>query len=482
MARGVITQKNFIMEKKAKIIATLGPAIYSENKLKQLINLGVDAFRINFSHNTNGISKIVYKIRKIEKIIKKKISLIADLQGVKLRVGKIKKENQKIIFNQNYIFDTKNELGNNKRITFPYPKILKKLKKGNKILIDDGKFTFVVIKRTGNSVTTICKSQNCYMKSSKSVHVQNLEIPFNKLTSKDKKDIKSAIKLGCNWIALSYIQNEKLILETRKLIKSDVGIISKIENKHALKNITKIIKATDSIMIARGDLAIDIGHSEVPKVQLSLIKKCSQFSKSVIVATQMLESMIENNTATRAEINDIATAIFQGADAVMLSAETAIGKFPTLAVSTMAKTISSTEKYKKEHIEDFKNLIISNKDPVKSILLSVKDIAYNSNVKAIIVFSNSGKSAKLVSAMRPAAKILTISPNINVSRQVSLLWGVQSINSRDANNWKDMMSISKEIIKKLKFIKKNDFVVITAGLPFGKSGMTNMIRLYKVEA
>ena len=470
------------MEKKAKIITTLGPAIYSKTKLKQLVNLGVDAFRINFSHNTNGINKIVSLIRKIERSSNKKISLIADLQGVKLRVGKIKNESQKIKFNQKYVFDNKNELGNNNRIRFPYPKILKKLKKGNKILIDDGKFSFIVTKKSVNSVTTVCKSQNCFMKSNKSVHIQNLDIAFNKLTKKDKKDIKTAIKLGCNWIALSYIQNEKLIYEARKLIKKDMGIISKIENKHALKNITKIIKATDSIMIARGDLAIDIGHSEVPKVQLSLIKKCSQFSKSVIVATQMLESMIENNTATRAEINDIATAIFQGADTVMLSAEAAIGKFPSQAVSTMTETIVSTEKYKKEHIEDFKNSIISNRDPVKSILLSVKDIAYNTDVKAIIVFSNSGKSAKLVSAMRPAAKIITISPNINVSRQVSLLWGVQSVNSRDANGWKDMMSISKEIIKKLKFIKKNDFVVITAGLPFGKAGMTNMIRLYKVGA
>ena len=468
------------MEKKAKIIATLGPAIYNEYKLKQLVALGVDAFRINFSHNTSDISKVVSRIRKIEKNTNKKISLIADLQGVKLRVGKINNENQKIKFNQKYIFDNKNILGDDKRITFAYPKILQKLKKGNKILIDDGKFVFIVVKKIGSSVTTICKSQNCYMKSNKSVHVKNIDIAFNKLTSKDKKDIKTANKLGCNWIALSYIQNEKLIHEARKLIKSDVGIISKIENKHALKNIIKIIKATDSIMIARGDLAIDVGHSEVPKIQLSLIKKCSQFSKSVIVATQMLESMIENNTATRAEINDIATAIYQGADTVMLSAEAAVGKFPSQAVSTMAKTIVSAEKYKKEHIEDFKNSVIASKDPVKSILLSVKDIAYNSDVKAIIVFSNSGKSAKLVSAMRPAAKILTISPNINISRQVSLLWGVQSINSRDANGWTDMMSISKEIIKKIKFIKKNDFVVITAGLPFGKAGMTNMIRLYKV--
>jgi len=470
------------MEKKAKIIATLGPAIYNNAKLEQLVNLGVDAFRINFSHNTNGMSKIVSRIRRIEKLKNKKIALIADLQGVKLRVGQIKKDNQKIKYNQKYIFDNKKEIGDHSRVCFPHPKILKKLKKGNKILIDDGKFTFVVTSRKGLSVTTICKSQNCYLKSNKSIHIPNFDIVFNKLTSKDKRDIKTATKLGCNWIALSYLQNEKLILETRKLINKDMGIISKIENQDALKNIIKIIKATDSIMIARGDLAIDIGHSEVPKVQLSLIKKCSQFSKSVIVATQMLESMIENNTATRAEINDIATAIFQGADTVMLSAEAAIGKFPSQAVSTMTQTILSTEKYKRQHIEDFKNSIISNKDPVKSILLSVKDIAYNPDVKAIIVFSNSGKSAKLVSAMRPAAKIVTISPNINVCRQVSLLWGVQSINSRDASGWKDMMSISREIIKKLKFIKRNDFVVITAGLPFGKAGMTNMIRLYKVGA
>ena len=470
------------MEKKAKIIATLGPAIYSNTKIKQLVNLGVDAFRINFSHNTHGISKIIAKIRKIERFTNKKIALIADLQGVKLRVGELKNDNQRIKYNQKYIFDNKKEIGNHLRVNFPYPNILKRLKKGNKILIDDGKFVFVITGKKGLAVTTVCKSQNCFIKSNKSVHVPNFDIAFNKLTSKDKKDIKTAIKLGCNWIALSYLKNERLILEARKLIKKDMGIIAKIENKHALKNIISIIKATDSIMIARGDLAIDIGHSEVPKVQLSLIKKCSQFSKSVIVATQMLESMIENNTATRAEINDIATAIFQGADTVMLSAEAAIGKFPTQAVSTMAQTILSTEKYKKQHIEDFKNSIIPNKDPIKSILLSVKDIAYNPDVKAIIVFSNSGKSVKLVSAMRPAAKIFTISPNINVCRQVSLLWGVHSINSRDANGWKDMMSISKEIIKKLKFIKKNDFVVITAGLPFGRAGMTNMIRLYKVQS
>ena len=468
------------MEKKAKIIATLGPSIYNQSKLKKMVMYGVDAFRINFSHDTKGIDKTVSKIRKIEKMLNKKISLIADLQGIKLRIGKVINGNQKIKPNQKFIFDLKKEIGNENRVSFLYPKILKKLKKGNKILLDDGKYIFKIVKKNTNSVTTICKSNNCIIRDYKSVHIPNQEIKFDKLTLKDKRDINTAKKLGCNWIALSYIQNEKLVHQTRKLIKKDMGIISKIENKSALKNITKIINATDSIMIARGDLAIDIGHSEVPKVQLSLIKKCSKLSKSVIVATQMLESMIVNNTATRAEINDIATAVFQGADAVMLSAEAAIGKFPAQAVSIMSKTILSSEKYKKDHIEDFKSIINPKKDPIKSVLLSVKDIAYNPKVKAVIVFSNSGKSAKLVSAMRPSVQIITISPNINVSRQVSLLWGVQSINSRDASGWKDMMKISSEIIKRYKFIKKNDFVIITAGLPFGKADMTNMIRLYRV--
>ncbi len=469
------------MEKKAKIIATLGPSIYDEKKLRKLVDLGTDAFRINFSHNTSKIKKVVSKIRKIEKIKNKNISLIADLQGVKLRIGSFINSFQKIKLNQVFKFDTLKKNGDSTRVCFPYPKILNKIKKGSKILVDDGKFMFLVIKKNKNSIITKCKTVNCILENNKSVHITNIDIKFDYLTNKDKKDIKTAISLGCNWIALSYLQNEKLINQARKLIKKDMGIIAKIENKYALKNINKIIDTADSIMIARGDLAIDIGHSEVPKVQLSLIKKCSQFSKSVIVATQMLESMISNYTATRAEINDVATAIFQGADTVMLSAETAVGKHPDRSVKTMVKTIISTEKYKREHIEDFKNSIIANKDPVKSVLLSVKDMAYNPDIKGIIVFSNSGKSAKLVSAIRPAAKIITISPNINVCRQVSLLWGVKSINSRDANGWKDMMSISTEIIKKLKFIKKNDFVIITAGLPFGKAGMTNMIRLYKVR-
>ena len=468
------------MEKKAKIIATLGPAIHSENKLKAIVNAGVDAFRINFSHNISGISKIVTRIRKIEKILKKRIAVIADLQGVKLRIGKIDADEISIKHNQKFIFDSNKKIGNQNRVCFPYPIILKKLKPGNKILIDDGKFVFKVVKKIKNGVVTTCLSQNCKIRSNKSIHLQNFYMPFNNLTQKDKNDIKTAKKLGCNWIALSYIQNAKLIGEARKLINKDMGIICKIENKTALRNINEIINASDGIMIARGDLAIDVGHSDVPQIQLDLIKKCSKLSKPVIVATQMLESMIENATPTRAEINDIATAIFQGADVVMLSAETAIGKYPIETVKVMAKTVISTEKYKKQHIQDFKNKVDVKEDPRKSIVLSVKDLAYNPMVKAIIAFSNSGSTAKLVSTMRPSVKILTISPNINTCRLTSLLWGVHSINSRDAHGWKDMMNISKQIIKRDKSIKKNDYVIITAGLPFGHAKMTNMIRLYKV--
>ncbi len=468
------------MEKKAKIIATLGPAISSSNILKKIINLGVDAFRINFSHDVSEIKKSVNKIRKLEKKTSKRIAIIADLQGVKLRIGNFKNKNEIIKKNQTFTFDLNKKLGDNSRVNLPYPKLIKKIRKGNIVLIDDGKFAFKVTRANRKSIITKCLSQNFTINDKKSVHIKDISLPFNNLTNKDKSDIKIAKKIGCNWIALSYLQNAKLVHQARKLINKDVGIISKIENKLALKNINEIIKASDAIMIARGDLALEIGHSEVPKIQLGLIKKCNESSKSVIVATQMLESMIDNYTATRAEINDIATAIFQGADTVMLSAETAVGRYPYQSVKTMVKTIISTEKYKKEHIEDFKNSIDVKKDPIKSIVLSVKDLAYNPSVKAIIAFSNSGNTAKLVSAVRPRVKIITISPNINISRQMSLLWGVHSINSRDASGWKDMMNISREIIKKDKNIKKNDFVVITAGLPFGNAGMTNMIRLYKV--
>ena len=468
------------MIKKAKIIATLGPAIHDQKILKALVEKGVDAFRINFSHNVKGVQKIVSKIRKIEHYSKKRISIIADLQGVKLRIGKINANFINLKLNQKYTFDNSKKVGDQNRVCFPYPSILKKLKKGNKILLDDGKFSFKVIKKLSNGVLTVCQNSNCKISSNKSIHLQNFFIPFNNLTNKDKNDIKTAKKLGCNWIALSYIQNAKLIHQSRKLINNDMGIICKIENKTALKNIDEIVLAADAIMVARGDLAIDIGHSEVPQVQLDLIKKCSQYSKPVIVATQMLESMIENNTPTRAEINDVATAIFQGADVVMLSAETAVGKYPLQTVITMCETIISTEKYKKQNIEDFKNKVNINQDPRKSVVLSVKDLAYNPTVKAIIAFSNSGSTVKLVSTMRPSVKIITISPNINVSRLTSLYWGVESINSRDAHGWKDMMDISKQIIKMDKSIKKDDNVIITAGLPFGQAKMTNMIRFFKV--
>ena len=469
-----------MMEKKAKIIATLGPAIYSEKKLKKIIGLGVDAFRINFSHDITGLKQIIFRIRKLENKLSKRIAIIADLQGIKLRIGKISSSKLSIKHKQKFTFDINKRIGNNLRVCFPYPFIINKIKKGSKILLDDGKFIFKVIKKNKKSIVTRCQSTNCVLSSNKSVHVPNIKIPLNRLTKKDKKDIFIAQRMGCNWIALSYIQNSSLIKETRKLIKSDIGIISKIENKIAIKNIKEIINESDAIMIARGDLAIDIGHSEVPRVQLELIKKCAALSKPVIVATQMLESMIENASPTRAEINDIATAIFQGADVVMLSAETAIGKNPTQSVKTMSKTILSTEKYKKKHIDEFKSSIDAKKDTMKSIMLSVKDLAYNSSVKGIIAFSNSGKTAKIVSSMRPSVSIITISPNINVSRGVSLLWGIKSIKSRDARNWSDMIKISKGIIEKEKSINKKDHVIITAGLPFGKAKMTNMIRLYEV--
>jgi len=467
------------MDKKAKILATLGPSIFKKNIINQLIRSGVDGFRINFSHNLSGIEKIVKIIRDCEKLNAKPIAIVADLQGIKLRIGKILKNQASLKRGDTFNFDLNKKIGSQSRVYLPYPEIFKKIKKSNKILIDDGKFVFKIAKFSKNSIQTICQN-DCIIKNFKSIHIPGLEVDFDDLTAKDKKDISIAKKLGCNWIALSYVKNSKIIKQTRKLIPQDTGIIAKVENKSAIKNIKDIIQTSDAIMVARGDLAVEIGANEVPHVQLDIVKKCSELGKPVIIATQMLESMIENNKPTRAEINDIGTAVFQGTDVVMLSAETAVGKYPIQAVQAMKKTIVSTEKYKKENISLFKSKTKINNEPVKAIALAIKDIAYNIKVEAIIGFSVTGNTARLISAIRPSAKIITISPNINISRQLSLLWGVTSITNSDAKNWRQMMKISKQIIKSRKLTKVGGYAIITAGLPFGKSQMTNMIRLYQL--
>jgi len=467
------------MDKKAKILATLGPAIFKKNIINNLIRAGVDSFRINFSHNLTGIEKIVKIIRDCEKINSKPIAIVADLQGIKLRIGKIFGNQVSLKKGDTFNFDLNKKIGSQSRVYLPYPEIFKKIKKSNKILIDDGKFVFKITKLAKNSIQTVCQN-DFIIKNFKSIHIPGLEVDFDDLTVKDKRDITVAKKLGCNWIALSYVKNSKIIKQTRKLIPQDTGIIAKIENKSAIKNIKDIINTSDAIMVARGDLAVEIGANEVPHVQLDIVKKCSELGKPVIIATQMLESMIENNKPTRAEINDIGTAVFQGADVVMLSAETAVGKYPIQAVQAMKKTIVSTEKYKKENISLFKSKTKINNEPVKAIALAIKDIAYNIKVEAIIGFSVTGNTAKLISAIRPSAKIITISPHINISRQLSLLWGITSITNSDAKNWRQMMKISKEIIKSKKLTKIGGYAIITAGLPFGKSKMTNMIRLYQL--
>jgi pyruvate kinase len=467
------------MDKKAKILATLGPAIFKKNIINNLIRSGVDGFRINFSHNLTGIEKIVKIIRDCEKANTKPIAIVADLQGIKLRIGKIFGNQISLKRGDTFNFDLNKKIGSQSRVYLPYPEIFKKIKKSNKILIDDGKFVFKITKLAKNSIQTVCQN-DCIIKNFKSIHIPGLEVDFDNLTAKDKRDITVAKKLGCNWIALSYVKNSKIIKQTRKLIPQDTGIIAKVENKSAIKNIKDIIQTSDAIMVARGDLAVEIGANEVPHVQLDIVKKCSELGKPVIIATQMLESMIESNKPTRAEINDVGTAVFQGADIVMLSAETAVGKYPLQAVQAMKKTIVSTEKYKKENITLFKSNTKINNEPVKAIALAIKDIAYNIKVEAIIGFSVTGNTAKLISAIRPSAKIITISPHINISRQLSLLWGITSITNSDAKNWRQMMKISKEIIKSKKLTKIGGYAIITAGLPFGKSKMTNMIRLYQL--
>ena len=425
-------------------------------------------------------------IREIEAETGRPIAILADMQGPKYRIGSIDApfeiaEGQTILF---YLPDDAGAVpasclgADGTKLPLPHPEIMAALIPGARLLMDDGKLRFAVKSvKSDHFIATV--TTGGMVSSRKGVNLPDVPLDVTALTDKDRLDLDFVLPLDIDWIALSFVQRAQDILDARAIIKGRAGIVAKIEKPTALVEIDDIISAADGIMVARGDLGVELPPQAVPSIQKQLVTKCRSVGKPVIVATQMLESMIKAPTPTRAEASDVAGAVFEGADAVMLSAETAIGKYPVETVKAMYKTIVSTEKYKKQHIEDFKNKVDIKEDPRKSVVRSVKDLAYNPTVKAIIAFSNSGSTAKLVSTMRPSVKIITISPNINVSRQTSLFWGVESINSRDAHGWRDMMDISKQIIKKDKFIKKNDNVIITAGLPFGQAKMTNMIRFYK---
>jgi len=466
--------------RKTKILATIGPSSEKITKIEKLILSGVDAFRINCSHITElQFKNYIEKIRKVEKKLKKPIGILIDLQGPKLRIGEIEnniplKRGQKLL-----LINNKKSLKPNE-VPLPEEKVFKSVKVNHPIFIDDGKIKLKVLKVSKNIIETKVILEGI-LKSKKGINLPETILKNSALTSADKRNVKKGMELGVDWIALSFIQSPEDIKDLRKICKKNVSIMAKIEKPTALNHINKITELADGLMIARGDLGVELPIQDVPSWQKRIIREARMQGKPVVVSTQMLESMITSKTPTRAEVSDVATAVFEGSDAVMLSAESAIGENPELAVKMMDKIAHSVEKnpnYSSILLAQLEETPDSTPD---AIATATRTLATELNSPVIVCYTESGSTGIKVSRVRPKQMILTVTPIVETARKLTLVWGVKCIVQKDANNLEEMIKMTKAYSKREKIVKKGEKMVITAGLPLKKLGTTNLIRVIKLD-
>ena len=470
--------------RKAKILATLGPASSSSEVIENIFNAGCDVFRLNFSHGSiETHRKNLNSIRSLEKKYNHATCVLADLQGPKLRVGEFDKTEESLKKGQKFILDLKTELGNNQRVNFPHPDIFKNLTPNSTLLINDGRIRLQVIEQKSDQLITEVLNDGI-ISNNKGVNIPDIILPIDSLTSKDRSDLQKALEMNIDWIALSFVQKAEDIIKLKKIIDGKALIMAKIEKPSAVKNIDEIIQVADGIMIARGDLGVEMPTEIVPIIQKNIIKRCRHYGKPVVVATQMLESMITNLVPTRAEASDVANAVYDGTDAVMLSGESAVGNYPVESVATMNKIIENVERDKNNfnlEVEDLDN--IKKIDHTDAITSAAYSIANNAGAKAIITFSVSGKTTMRMARERAPVQIIGLSPNLKTSRNMQIVWGVNSCHSfEDAANATEMVNIACRIAKEKNLVKADDNVIITAGVPFGNAGSTNLLRIAKIIA
>ena len=467
-----------------KILATVGPSSESKEVLSKLINAGVDAFRFNFSHGTHADHKERYKIiRKLEKAKGVHLSIVADLQGPKLRVGNFKDGSVFLKEGAKFRLDMDAKPGDVERVCLPHKEIFKALKVGDELLLNDGNITLQVDKCGDNYALTTVKYGGI-LSGHKGVNLPNTHLPISAITSKDKEDLKMALKLGADWVSLSFVQTADDVRSARKLIGKKAGIISKLEKPSAIEDLDEIIQLSDAIMVARGDLGVECPVQTVPVLQKRIVTACRKYGKPVIVATQMLESMINAPMPTRAEVSDVATAVYDGADTVMLSAETAAGKYPVESVSMMNKIITEVEADKLFFtlMEKARNVVKCD-SVADAITYAASEVASTlSNLAAIATYTSSGYTTMLMAKERPNLPILAITPLLNIARRMAIVWGVKSFVNKDSfKNFDQVEEATVKISKKSGLAKKGDHVLITAGLPFNESGKTNMLHTIEIK-
>jgi pyruvate kinase len=466
--------------RKVKILATLGPASSDPRMIRKLMLAGVDAFRINMSHGDKKTkAKLVNAIRNLEKEFGRPTTILFDLQGPKLRVGHFRGGRTVLEKGNRFIFDRDEKAGSSERVQLPHAELFESVRPGTNILIDDGKVRLNVVKADGGQIVSEVKVGGP-VSDNKGVNVPDVVVPIPALTDKDRDDLVFALEQRADWIALSFVQRPEDVAEARTLIGDRAALLAKIEKPAAIDRLNDIIALADAVMVARGDLGVELPPEQVPPLQNKIVETARQYGKPVVVATQMLESMVTSPTPTRAEVSDVATAIYDGADAVMLSAESATGQYPCEAVQMMDRIATSVERDPSYQARIHFTQTRLEATTADALAGSARQIASTISATAMVCYTSSGATARRIARERPPVPLLAMSPSQHTARRMGLLWGVHAVHSRDVGSFEEMVEKGKRMALRHQIAKGGDRIVLMAGVPFGTAGSTNVLHVVRL--
>jgi pyruvate kinase len=464
-------------DKKVKILATLGPAIRDAAHIRQLVEAGVNLFRLNFSHGEHADHAQRYQwVREVERELNQPIGILMDLQGPKLRVGRFAEGKVQLVNGQSLRLDLDTTPGDASRVNLPHPEIIEALQPGMSLLLDDGRLRLKVTAKQADAVITEVIAGG-ELSDRKGVNVPEAVLQLSPLTEKDRRDLAFGLELGVDWVALSFVQRPEDIVEARELIGGKAFLMAKIEKPSAVTHLEEIAMLCDAIMVARGDLGVEVPAENVPRIQKDIVRTCRQLGRPVVVATQMLESMRFSPAPTRAEVTDVANAVAEGADAVMLSAETASGDYPLETVQMMSKIIRQVE-----NGPDYQSQLDVGRPQAEAtasdaISCAIRRISSILPVAALVNYTESGASSLRASRERPKAPILSLTPSLTTARRLTVAWGIYSVVNERLRRVEEVTSTALEIAQAQGMAQRGETVVITAGEPFGQPGSTNSLRI-----
>ncbi len=463
--------------KSTKIVATLGPASSREDVITAMAGGGADVFRLNFSHGDHDDQRERYRaVRAVEAELGRPLGVLMDLQGPKLRIGSFKEGKVRLEPGQTFRLDLDPTAGDARRVSLPHPEIFAAIGPDHELLLDDGRVRLRV-RESGEDFALTVVEVGGVLSDNKGVNVPGVTLPIPALTEKDTRDLALALDLGADWVALSFVQRPEDVAEARKLISGRAAVMAKIEKPAAIEHLDEIVDLADGIMVARGDLGVEMPPEDVPGLQKRIIRRCRSAGKPVVVATQMLESMVQSPAPTRAEASDVATAVYDGADAVMLSAESAVGAYPVEAVRMMARIIrrvESDELYR-SYLEAYRAEVKAT--AADAITLAAWQVAETMNAAAIVTYTTSGATALRASRERPTRPILGLMTRRTTARKLTIAWGVHPVVAGDAVDIDDMVEKARNCAREAGMAPPGSAIVITAGMPFGTPGATNLLRL-----